>query len=308
MTTTICWVDRPTYITPAFIEGVSRLGRFSYHEDKPDKAELIRRLSACDVAIVEWSRVDAEVLERAGRCRYILLPTTGYDFVDVDAAKKRGVVVSNCPEYSSQAVAEWTMACLALLDRRILPSDRAAREGERHLYPPFLGRQWRGATLGLIGTGAIGRALAGLGSTLGMDVVGCGASGRPVEGVRLLGMEDVFAASDFVSIQVPSTAATRGLIGRRLLEAAKKRPCLASCSREAVLDLDALHAALAGGRLAGAALDDVVAPSTHPLFSLPNVIVTTGIAWHTREAREANLDYMLKALTSYAAGRPLFVI
>lgn len=275
-----------------------------YH-DTPDAEEVVRRLSGADIALVEWSRFDARLLARLDTVRYLCVVTTGVDNVDLDAAAAHGITVTNCPTYSATAVAEYVVGALVSGDRNLRGSHAESEAGRGHVYGPFLGRGLTGRTLGLVGLGTIGNEVATRAASLGMRVIGCNSTKTPVPGVEVMPLNDVLSQADYVSVQVPYQASTRGMLSAQRLALMPPHAVLVSVSRAGVLDEEALAMALQTGRLRGAVLDDVTDPATSPLVGLPSTMVTTGIAWFTEGAVEHNFRELLETVRSCIEDDPV---
>ena len=232
--------------------------------------------------------VGGELFDAAGRdLRIVANFGVGYDSVDVGEATRRGIVVSNTPDVLTEATAELTVALLLSLLRRVTEGDRLVRRRDAwELSPTFmLGEGLAGKTLGIVGLGRIGREVARLAGAFGMRVVHTGGSGPYEE----LPLERLLAEADVVSLHVPLTPETRHLIGRRELARMRPSAVLVNVSRGPVVDEEALVEALAGGRIAGAALDvyEREPEVSAGLLGLENVVLTPHLGSATHAAREA---------------------
>ncbi|MFI0968192.1 2-hydroxyacid dehydrogenase [Streptomyces sp. NPDC021080] len=304
----IVYLDEPTYLPGAWRRRFAELGDFEVFHDRPDRRTAVNRLNGADAAIVEWTHLDAELLAEVDRLRYLTLVTSSFDAVDLSAARERGITVAHCPDYSCQAVAEHTFALLLAVSRRLLPADRAVRKGASHLYPPFLGRQLSGLTLGVLGTGRIATAVARIAAGFGMQAIGANRTGTAVSGITVVPLEDLLDRSDVLSLHVPLTPATRRILTAERLAMLRPTAVLVNTCRGALVDQSALARMLVDGRLAGAALDDLVDDDAEVLRGLGNVVLSPGIAWYTDTARTANLAEIHHNLTTYLAGRPANVL
>ena len=253
--------------------------------------ELLAPLATADGWIVRSAtQVTAELLAAAPRLRAVGRAGSGVDNVDVAAATARGVVVMNVPGGNTLAVAELAFALVAALARHVPQACASVREG-RWEKAAFAGTELAGKTLGVVGFGRIGRALAARARAFEMDVLACDpqpAPGAEDTGVPLVGLQDLLRRSDYVSLHVPLTRETRGLLGAPQLSLMKPTACLVNCARGGVVDEAALAAALSAGALAGAALDvfEQEPPEGNPLVRLPNVICTPHLGASTAEAQE----------------------
>ncbi len=256
---------------------------------------------AAGLVTIPSVRVDRDLLDRAGPGLGIVANyAVGLDNVDLDAARERGIVVTNTPDVLTRATAEHTLALLLALVRRVAEGDRLLRRREPwRLQPTFmLGQGLEGRTLGVVGPGRIGREVARLAEALGMRTLSA-RRGEP--------LDDVLRA-DVVSLHCPLTEETRHMIREETLARMRSDAVLVNTSRGAVVDEEALVRALRDGAIAGAALDVFEdEPNVHPgLLELENVVLTPHIASATHEAREAMGMLCVEALRAVllAGGRP----
>lgn len=263
------------------------VGRVTYNETgKPlSSAQLAALLPGVDGLIAGLDAVDAAALAAADSLRVVTRYGVGTDNVDLAAARARGIVVTNTPGANAGAVAELTVALLLLLARPVLGAAAATREGG---WPRTSGLSLGGKTVGLVGFGAIGRAVARLLSGFDCRLLAYDPWCDPEQAARLrvavVNLSALLAVSDFVSLHAPVTPETRGMVDGTFLDNMKPGACLVNTARGDLVDEAALHAALASGRLRGAALDAfaVEPPGTaNPLLSLPNVIATPHMGAHT---------------------------
>jgi glycerate dehydrogenase len=304
----ITYLDEPTFLPDEFRRRMATLGEFSVYHDRPDPETAIQRLNECDIAIVEWTRLSAEILGAVTRARYITLVTTSYDFVDLRAAGKAGITVAYCPGYSSQAVAEHVFALLLAVSRRLFAGDASVRRGDTIAHAPFLGIGLRRTTMGLIGTGQTARAVATIAAGFGMSVIGANRGGAAVPGIELCPLDEVIARSDFLSLHVPLDESTRRILGPERLALMKPTAVLINTCRGELIDQAALVRLLATGKLAGAGLDHLGEASADEIRKLDNVVLTPGIAWYTEESRWANLDEVYENVAAFLAGVPRNVL
>ncbi|MGH3005806.1 MAG: 2-hydroxyacid dehydrogenase [Gaiellaceae bacterium] len=259
----------------------------------PRRKELLAAVvGSAGLVTMPTDTVDGELLTAAGpSLRVVANHAVGYDNVDVEEATRRHIVVANTPGVLDEATGEFTLALVLALVRRVAEGDRFLRRREKWALAPtfMLGRALRGRTLGIVGLGRIGSEVARLAAAFGMEVVyttRTGATGAPYEWLPLA---DLLARADVVSLHVPLTPETRHLIGSGELRAMRSHAVLVNTSRGAVVDEEALVAALVDGGIAGAALDVFERePRVHPgLLALGNVVLTPHLASATTETREA---------------------
>jgi glyoxylate reductase len=254
-------------------------------------------------------RIDAALLDAAPRLRFVSSVSVGLDHVDLAAATARGIPVGHTPGVLVDATADTAFALLLAVARRVAEADAWVRGGHwrpENAWSPdfFLGRDLAGATLGLVGLGAIGRAVARRAAAFGMRVVGWNRSPRDVPGVEPLSLEEVLAASDFVSVHVALAPETRGLLDAERLAQLRRGAILINTARGGIVDEVALAEALASGRLGGAGLDVYEReplPADSPLLSAPNTVLTPHIGSATALTRRRMAD--LAAANALAALR-----
>ncbi|KIG15224.1 D-3-phosphoglycerate dehydrogenase [Enhygromyxa salina] len=245
--------------------------------------------------------VDLELLVRLPALRVVSNMAVGYDNVVLPACAARGVALGNTPGVLTDATADLTMALLLAAARRLDVAALDAREGRWHAWSPdgWLGVELRGATLGVVGLGKIGFAVAERARGFGMQICYVGRSDQDHPqakqiGAQRLSLDELLVRADFVSLHVPLTDETQGLINAAALEKMKAEAILINTSRGAIVDQDALLAALTQGRLRGAALDVTSPeplPPSHPLFAAPGCLILPhiGSATHTTRRRMAEL-------------------
>lgn len=282
-------------------------------------AELRDRILDYDVLIVRFGhRVDRALLEAAGKLRFVVTAATGLDHVDLEAAKAHNVEVLSLQGEqdfldSIKATAEHTWALLLALARRI-PAATASVVNGRWNRDALIGSELRGRTIGIVGYGRLGRMVGRFATAFEMHVCACDPAPRSNgDEVRFLPFEALLQQSDVVSLHLPLTHATRGLVGPRQLELMKRGAWLINTSRGGVVDESALLAALEAGRLGGAALDVLVNEDSrsaawlegHPLVAYAsrhdNLLLTPHLGGATREAMAATEEFMARKLQARVA-------
>lgn len=257
-------------------------------------AELRRALADADgLLCLLTDRVDSATLAAASRLRFIASVSVGVDHIDLAAATARGIAVGNTPGVLVEATADTAFALLLAAARRVAEGDAFLRSGQwcaDNAWSPqfFLGADVAGTTLGVVGLGAIGQAVARRARGFGMRVVGWNRTPRAVPGVECLPLEELLAASDHVSIHLALTPETRGLIGAAHLACLQPHAVLVNTARGGIVDEAALADALAGGRLGAAGLDvfeQEPLSADSPLVSLPNAVLTPHIGSATPRTR-----------------------
>jgi phosphoglycerate dehydrogenase-like enzyme len=279
-----------------------------------DEAELLARLAPARVLIPirERTRISAARLAAMRDLRLISMTGTGVASLDVPAATARGVVITNTPGASASAVVELTFGLAIACLRRIPAVDRAIRQGE---WPEVVGGELHGRTLGVVGLGEIGRRVAAVGRAFGMDVLAWSRRLTPeaaaAVGARAVPLPELMAGADVVSIHVRATAESRGLVSRELIGRMKPDAILINTARASLIDEDALHAALAAGRLAGAGLDvfgEEPLPPGHRWAGLGNVVLTSHRGWTTHETLDRFLAGAVDNALAFLDGQPRHVV
>ena len=275
-------------------------------------ADLLARAADADILIVNKVRIDAATLAALPRVKLVAVAATGFDNVDLDAARQRGVAVTNIRAYSVNAVPEHAFALILALSRKILSYAADVRAGEWQACGQFTFHthgifDLHGKRLGLFGMGASGRRVAEIGKAFGMDVVFAGRrTSAPKPGYTAF--EEVLATSDVLSLHCPLNEETRNLIGAAEFAAMSKNPLLINTARGGLVDEEALERALDAGKVAGAGID-VTRPEPPPAESAimrlarrENVIVTPHVAWASLEAQQTLADQLGAVLESFVRG------
>lgn len=278
-----------------------------YYDTRVTDADaLAERAGDADIVILSNLPFRKEVMERCLNLKMISVAFTGVDHVDMDYCRKKGVLVSNCAGYSNTAVSELVFGLALSLYRHIIECDRAVRSGKDKTG--LTGLELAGKTLGIIGMGAIGTRTARLAQAFGCKVLGFNRSPRQIDGVRMTDLETLLRESDIVSLHVPLTEQTRGLIGEKELNLMKPDAVLINTARGPVVDSAALAEALKEGRLAGAAVDvyemEPPLPQDHPLLTAPHVVATPHVAFATKEALYQRAVIAFDNVTGYLDGKP----
>lgn len=278
-----------------------------YYDTLPGSEEaLIERIAEAEIVINirASSKFTTDVFRRSKRLRLLSVWGTGIDHVDLPAAHRHGVQVTNTPGVSAISIAEHSLALMLAVARRIPRIDAETRAGK---WPRGQAAELHGKTLGILGLGAVGRQFARLGLGIGMRVIAWTMHPNPALGVELVSIEELFRSSDVVSVHLRLSAETKGLIGRREIEQMKPTAILINTARGPIVDETALVEALSTHRIAGAGLDvfdTEPLPPGHPLTKLENVVLTPHSAGITQESLEAGLQSAVQNVWNYLAGAP----
>ena len=296
-------------------EGLLALGDCRVYDRTPTDC-IVQRARDAHILLTNKTVLDRDALAQLPRLRYIGVLATGYNVVDVAAARQRGIPVTNVPTYGTRSVAQMTFALLLELAQHVGHHAQTVREGrwsssEDFCYWDYPLIELDGLTMGLIGLGRIGRATADLAKAFGMRVLGYDPLVPPVEEIEATDLESLLQTSDVVSLHCPLTEDNRGLIDARRLAMMKPTALLLNTSRGPLIDEAALADALNGGRLAGAGLDVLaIEPPTvdNPLLQANNCLITPHIAWATRAARSRMMNTVLANVRAFLAGKPENVV
>jgi phosphoglycerate dehydrogenase-like enzyme len=308
----------PTYasLEQVDLQRLAPFGTVILHTTRAaDRPELFERIASAEVIINvrAYTALDDEAFGHAPRLKMVSILGTGTDNVDLEAASRREITVTNTPGVGAPSVAELTIGLLFALVRSIPISDTRLRGGTwQHVEGPEVA----GKTLGLLGLGAIGQYVAKLGLGLGMRVIAWSYSSDPARaerlGVELVSRDDVFRQADVVSVHLRNTPEARGIVGARELALMKPNAYLINTARGALVDEAALAAALRAEQLAGAALDvyteEPLPPERNPFRDLSNVVLTPHIGAVTREANTRSRAMPVDNIIAFLEGRPVHVV
>jgi glycerate dehydrogenase len=288
-------------------EPLRSLGDLEVFDRTPPELTL-ERASGAAVVLTNKTALGATVLDQLPNLRYIGVLATGYNVIDIDAARRRGILVSNVPTYGTSSVAQFVFALLLELCHRAAQHSGDVRNGAwtrnpdwSFSYPPQI--ELAGKTMGIVGYGRIGRQTAQIAEAFGMGVVAFD--------IDRGNLENLLRESDVVSLHVPLFPETREMINARTLALMKSTAFLINTSRGPLINEADLAAALNSGRIAGAALDVLSIeppPPDHPLLSARNCIVTPHMAWSTTEARRRLMAAVIENVRAFCAGTPKNVV
>jgi glycerate dehydrogenase len=295
--------------------GLEALGEVTVHDRTP-LAATIERASGAPIVLTNKSVVNAASLENLPDLRYIGVLATGYNVVDVAAAKARGIVVTNVPGYGAAAVAQHVFALLLELTQHAGRHAQSVRDGRWSACPDFCFWEFplielAGRTLGIVGYGAIGQSVARIGQAFGMKVLASTRTPRSTEGVELVSIDEVLRRADVVTLHCPLTPETQGLVNAARLAQMKRDAFLINTGRGPLVVERDLADALEAGRIAGAALDVLSVeppPPEHPLLRAKNCLITPHIAWATQAARARLMAIAVGNVRAFLAGTPTNVV
>jgi glycerate dehydrogenase len=294
---------------------LAALGNLKVHDRTPPELVTERARDAA-ILLTNKTPLPRAVIEALPALKYIGVLATGYNVVDTAAAHERGIPVCNVPGYGTAAVAQHVFALLLELTSHTGMHSDSVRAGEWSHSPDWC--YWRapltelaGLTMGIVGWGAIGQAVAGIARAFGMNVLAATRTPRTVEGVEFTGMDELFRRADVVSLHCPLTPETQGMVNAARLAAMKPAAFLINTARGPLIVENELAAALREGRLAGAALDvlstEPPAPD-NPLLTAPRCLITPHLAWAARASRQRLMDAVVENVRAFLAGTPVNVV
>lgn len=286
--------------------------------DRTEKTDIVQRVRQAEVLLTNKCVIDRQVMEQLPELKYIGVLATGYNIVDIQAAAEKGIVVTNVPAYSTESVAQMVFAHILNLTQQVGHYAAEVRDNVWSNQPDFSYRntpviELAGKRIGIVGFGRTGAATARLAAAFGMEVAVYTSkpeSALPA-GYHKVGLDELFASSDVVSLHCPLNQQTAEMVNASRLAQMKQGAILINTGRGGLVDEAALAEALKAGRLLGAGLDVLTSEppaADHPLIHLPNCFITPHIAWATAEARARLLDRVVENIKAWVAGSPVNVV
>ncbi len=301
---------------PALSQVFEQCDAWMWEEDRtlPREILLEKVRDAEGLHVMVLDQVDAALLEAAPRLRVVSTSAVGVDNIDLEACTARGIPVGHTPGVVTEATADFAVALMLAASRRLWEAARYVRDGQWKEWSPTLmiGNDLHGKTLGIVGMGRIGQAIAKRARGFTMEILYHSRSRKPQAEARLgmayRSLDGLLDESDNVILSLPLTAETRHLIGEEALERMKPSAYLINAARGAIVDTDALYQALSGGKIRGAALD-VTEPepinADHPLLALDNCLITPHVAPTTVETKALMTEMSVTNLLCGLRGKPL---
>lgn len=298
-------------------QGLQALGDTVIYDRTPEELVLERSRNA-EVLLVNKVVLSREIMDQLPSLKFVCVLATGYNVVDTQAAKEKGILVSNIPTYGTQSVAQMVMAHVLNLTQHVGYHAETVREGrwsrsDEWCYWDFPMIELHGLTMGVVGYGRIGRNSAAVAKSFGMKIIAFDEfvpdSGDP--DVEMVDFPTLLQRSDVVTFHTPLTPDTEGMLNAETLKLMKKTAFVINTSRGPVIDSQALADALNNDQLAGAGLDVIDVeppPADHPLLTAKNCYVTPHISWATRSARARLMQTAVDNVAGYMQGKPLNVV
>ncbi|SHM06037.1 glycerate dehydrogenase [Chitinophaga jiangningensis] len=298
-------------------DGLEALGKVTVYDRTPESL-VVERSKDAEIVLTNKSILSAASIAALPKLEYIGVIATGYNVVDIAAAKERGITVTNVPAYSTAAVAQLTFALILELCHHVGAHSEAVHEGrwsssKDFSFWDFPLVELAGKVLGIVGLGQIGQAVARIGLAFGMKVIAHHKHPErdKMDGVSFVDLATCFREADVVSLHTPMSAANKEFVNAALLGTMKPGAFLINTSRGGLINEADLAAALRSGRIAGAGVDVLSSeppPASNPLLGAPNMLITPHIAWATAAARGRLLSAVVANLDAFLSGRSINVV
>ena len=300
--------------------GLEALGELTVYDRTPkdDPEEIIRRIGGAEIVFTNKTPLTAQIFARCPQIRYVGLLSTGYNIADIDAARRRGIPVTNIPSYGTDAVAQAAMALLLEITNQVGRHAAAVRQGRWSACEDFCFwdtplMELSGKTMGVIGFGRIGQAMGRIARAFGMEVLAAGS--RPTEQgqaiARYVSLDELYARADVISLHCPLFPQTERMINEHSIAKMKDGVILLNTGRGQLICEDALAQALRSGKVRAAGLDVLSQEppdADNPLLTAPNCFITPHIAWAARESRQRLMDTAVDNLRQFLNGTPVHVV
>ena len=296
-------------------EPLTVLGETEVFDRTPEEL-IVPRIQDCEIVLTNKTPLSRQTLELCPKLKYIGVLATGYNIVDIAAAREKGMVVTNVPDYATHSVAQHTIALLLEMTNQVGKYTRWVQKGNWCEYPDFSFAEYpildlAGKTLGIVGYGKIGKAVAKLAVAFGMRVMACARHPFVDPSVESVSLQKIFQESDIISLHCPLTRDTQQIINEETISQMRDGVMLLNTSRGGLVEESALKKALQCGKVRFAAIDvvsDEPMSQNNPLLHAPNVIITPHNAWASKEARTRLLKIAIENIVAFHNGNPQNVV
>lgn len=298
-------------------DAISKLGEFKLY-DRTSQEDVVSRAKEAEVILINKVNITDEIMAQLPKLKYIGVLATGYNVVDIEAASRRGILVSNIPAYSTDSVAQMTFAHILNMVNRVEHYADLNRKGRWSNNPDFC--YWdtplmeiSGKTIGILGLGSIGSKVARIAQDFGMDVYAftSKSSSELPAGIQKTAIDGLLSVSDILTLHCPLTSETRELINKESLKKMKRGALLINTGRGQLVNEQDVAEALNTGQLGGYGADVMCEEpplADNPLFAQPNAFITPHVAWATIEARTRLMNILEENLKSYIDGSPKNIV
>ncbi len=284
--------------------------------DRTSRAEIIERCKEAEIILSNKTEFSEESIGKLNNVRLISVLATGYNVIDISAAKNRGIVVCNVPAYGTESVAQHTFALILELANKISLHSASVAHGDWQQSPDYSYSikpliELAGKTLGIVGLGNIGLQTAKLANAFGSKVIYNSRNDKHTTLAAFKSMEDVFSESDFISLHCPLTETNKEFVNKHFLQLMKPTAYLVNTARGQLINEQDLADALNNNDIAGAALDVLSKEppdSSNPLLTAKNCVITPHNAWSTSEARQRIIDITVENIKAFLSGHPINVV
>ena len=301
-------------------EGIEKFGDLTVYDRTPlnDEAEILKRIDDAQAVYTNKTPLPKTVIDKAPNLKFIGVLATGYNVIDIDAAKAKGIPVCNIPAYGTGAVAQFAIALLLEICHHVGHHTETVKQGRWEQCPDFCYWDYplielSGKTIGLIGFGRIGQATGVIAKAMGMNVIACddmqNASGEAI--ATYVSLDELLASSDVISLHCPLTPTTQGIINKDSIAKMKDGVIIINNSRGPLIVEQDFADALNSGKVYAAGVDVVsVEPikGDNPLLSAKNCLITPHISWASKESRQRLMDFAVANLKGYVEGKPMNVV
>ncbi len=292
---------------------LTQLGECTLYE-RTKRSEVVERAKEAEAILTNKTAIGSEEMDQLPQLKYIGVMATGYNIIDIDAAKKRGIVVTNIPEYSTNSVAQMVFAHLLNIAQQVQKHSDAVRKGKWSSSSDFC--FWEsplvelhGKKIGIVGLGSIGKAVATIAKAFGMKVAAYSSKSQSELGeIEKMELDSLFASCDIVSLHCPLTKETRNMVDKSRLRLMKKHAILINTGRGPLINEQDLADALNQGEIYAAGLDVLSKEppkEDNPLLTAKNCFITPHIAWASYEARERLMSILAQNLAAFKEGHPI---
>jgi glycerate dehydrogenase len=295
-------------------EKIKQLGRTTIYP-RTNSEEVLSRIKGAEIIIVNKVKLDAELLENAPLCQCICVTATGYNNIDIEMAKQKGIVVLNASNYGTGSVAQHVFALLLDITNRVNTQNTSVKKGDWGNQPDFCYgheslERLEGKTIGIVGFGAIGQAVAKIADAFGMKVK---VVARTVEKANNMGFDvqslaQIIPICDIITLHIPLTDETKNIMNKTIFQKMKDQVILINTSRGDLINEEELYEGLKEKKPAFAALDVLKTEPPvegNPLFELENCVITPHVAWASKQAREKLMKITVENILCFLEGRPL---
>jgi glycerate dehydrogenase len=295
-------------------EKIQSLGKVSIYP-RTKKEEIAFRIKDAEIIVVNKVKLDAEVLENASKCRCICVTATGYNNIDLEKAREKGIVVMNASNYGTLSVAQHVFALLLEITNSISIHNQSVKNGDWGNQPDFC--YWKkplerleGKTIGIIGFGTIGQAVSKIALAFGMEVKVTTRNKEKANkmGFEVLTLEQIISVSDIITLHLPLTVETKHIMNKSIFQKMKENAVLINTSRGDLINEEHLYEGLKANKPGYAALDVLKEePPTqkNPLYELENCLITPHVAWASKQSRERLMEITAENINRFLMGSPI---